>query len=189
MESGPSFGTASRPGGVAADGRAAHPLGRIGAAEMDTVRDAADGGVARGPSAHPSSGVPSGIRTRVLALKGPRPRPLDDGDGQRQSRTQNHITPQVVGLSAGLCAGCMRLRSWAGVFEIGGAGVRRPPCLRYLLRSCSVPRCLRVDTVFSVFSVSPSSWLGASPSPACATPLTTAPKQSGRTLPFDHRGA
>ena len=25
-------------------------------------------------------GVPSGIRTRVLALKGPRPRPLDDGD-------------------------------------------------------------------------------------------------------------
>ena len=27
------------------------------------------------------SGVPNGIRTRVLALKGPRPRPLDDGDG------------------------------------------------------------------------------------------------------------
>ncbi len=26
------------------------------------------------------SGVPDGIRTRVLALKGPRPRPLDDGD-------------------------------------------------------------------------------------------------------------
>ena len=26
-------------------------------------------------------GVPNGIRTRVLALKGPRPRPLDDGDG------------------------------------------------------------------------------------------------------------
>src|ERR1051325_5584317 len=25
-------------------------------------------------------GVPTGIRTRVLALKGPRPRPLDDGD-------------------------------------------------------------------------------------------------------------
>ena len=24
--------------------------------------------------------VPNGIRTRVLALKGPRPRPLDDGD-------------------------------------------------------------------------------------------------------------
>ncbi|MCU1381328.1 MAG: Integrase catalytic region, partial [Acidobacteria bacterium] len=32
-----------------------------------------------------SIGVPSGIRTRVLALKGPRPRPLDDGDTQRQS--------------------------------------------------------------------------------------------------------
>src|SRR5207249_3125331 len=27
-----------------------------------------------------SSGVPNGIRTRVLALKGPRPGPLDDGD-------------------------------------------------------------------------------------------------------------
>ena len=26
------------------------------------------------------SGVPTGIRTRVSALKGPRPRPLDDGD-------------------------------------------------------------------------------------------------------------
>ena len=29
-----------------------------------------------------SSGVPSGIRTRVLALKGPRPGPLDDGDSR-----------------------------------------------------------------------------------------------------------
>ena len=28
-------------------------------------------------------GVPTGIRTRVSALKGPRPRPLDDGDLQR----------------------------------------------------------------------------------------------------------
>ena len=27
-------------------------------------------------------GVPNGIRTRVLALKGLCPRPLDDGDGQ-----------------------------------------------------------------------------------------------------------
>jgi hypothetical protein len=27
------------------------------------------------------AGVPSGIRTRVSALKGPRPGPLDDGDG------------------------------------------------------------------------------------------------------------
>ena len=29
-----------------------------------------------------SGGVPNGIRTRVLALKGPRPRPLDDGDSR-----------------------------------------------------------------------------------------------------------
>src|SRR5690349_19096993 len=28
----------------------------------------------------PMHGVPNGIRTRVLALKGPRPGPLDDGD-------------------------------------------------------------------------------------------------------------
>ena len=32
-------------------------------------------------------GVPNGIRTRVLALKGPRPGPLDDGDIQRASRS------------------------------------------------------------------------------------------------------
>ena len=30
------------------------------------------------------SGVPNGIRTRVLALKGPRPRPLDDRDARRE---------------------------------------------------------------------------------------------------------
>ena len=29
-------------------------------------------------------GVPSGIRTRVLALKGPRPGPLDDGDSREE---------------------------------------------------------------------------------------------------------
>jgi hypothetical protein len=32
-----------------------------------------------------NDGVPSGIRTRVLALKGPRPGPLDDGDDQRRA--------------------------------------------------------------------------------------------------------
>ena len=31
-------------------------------------------------------GVPNGIRTRVLALKGPRPGPLDDGDVRRRAR-------------------------------------------------------------------------------------------------------
>ncbi len=35
-----------------------------------------------------SIGVPSGIRTRVLALKGPRPRPLDDGDWCACEKTQ-----------------------------------------------------------------------------------------------------
>src|SRR5204862_2423995 len=33
-----------------------------------------------------SGGVPNGIRTRVLALKGPRPGPLDDGDVQGRPR-------------------------------------------------------------------------------------------------------
>ena len=33
-------------------------------------------------------GVPNGIRTRVLALKGPRPGPLDDGDAM--TGTSNH---------------------------------------------------------------------------------------------------
>jgi hypothetical protein len=32
------------------------------------------------PEGRAKAGVPNGIRTRVLALKGPRPRPLDDGD-------------------------------------------------------------------------------------------------------------
>src|SRR5262245_66353234 len=31
-------------------------------------------------------GVPTGIRTRVSALKGPRPRPLDDGDSMEHWR-------------------------------------------------------------------------------------------------------
>ena len=38
-------------------------------------------------------GVPNGIRTRVLALKGPRPRPLDDGDpeGVRSDERPKHL--------------------------------------------------------------------------------------------------
>jgi hypothetical protein len=36
-------------------------------------------------------GVPNGIRTRVLALKGPRPGPLDDGDGWEECRILSMI--------------------------------------------------------------------------------------------------
>ena len=36
--------------------------------------------LATGEKAEERFGVPTGIRTRVSALKGPRPRPLDDGD-------------------------------------------------------------------------------------------------------------
>ena len=36
----------------------------------------------------PSCGVPNGIRTRVLALKGPRPGPLDDGDRKGYNGTR-----------------------------------------------------------------------------------------------------
>src|SRR5258706_12098256 len=35
--------------------------------------------------------VPNGIRTRVLALKGPRPGPLDDGDVRRSARILSMI--------------------------------------------------------------------------------------------------
>jgi hypothetical protein len=42
-------------------------------------RDAARGATGRLSPIH-RGGVPTGIRTRVSALKGPRPRPLDDGD-------------------------------------------------------------------------------------------------------------
>ena len=43
-------------------------------------------------------GVPNGIRTRVLALKGPRPRPLDDGDsrtGTQNDTTTGRATPHL----------------------------------------------------------------------------------------------
>jgi hypothetical protein len=42
------------------------------------------------------NGVPTGIRTRVLALKGPRPRPLDDGDprGRSNLTTVAEVPPE-----------------------------------------------------------------------------------------------
>ena len=42
--------------------------------------------------------VPIGIRTRVLALKGPRPRPLDDGDLRME--TIHHSTHKLSGPDA-----------------------------------------------------------------------------------------
>ena len=42
------------------------------------------------------NGVPTGIRTRVLALKGPRPGPLDDGD-KRQDQEPEIITYAASG--------------------------------------------------------------------------------------------
>ena len=38
-------------------------------------------------------GVPNGIRTRVLALKGPRPRPLDDGDAEGEANVKSYHAP------------------------------------------------------------------------------------------------
>ncbi len=50
------------------------------------------------------AGVPTGIRTRVLALKGPRPRPLDDGDPRGRSNqttlTENALAADYAGSSA-----------------------------------------------------------------------------------------
>ena len=51
-------------------------------------------------------GVPTGIRTRVLALKGPRPRPLDDGDardGATKDTTVDRRQPTVWILFWGGC--------------------------------------------------------------------------------------
>src|SRR4051812_50230757 len=48
---------------------------------------------ATGRRNHPSGCVPNGIRTRVLALKGPRPGPLDDGD--RRGGNQKKKTPPL----------------------------------------------------------------------------------------------
>ena len=44
-------------------------------------------------------GVPTGIRTRVSALKGPRPRPLDDGDSGRQVKQPPILTHSAAGAS------------------------------------------------------------------------------------------
>ena len=64
-------------------------------------------------------GVPTGIRTRVSALKGPRPRPLDDGDvlsaaarhggaaGREADRLFCHSLRRVPPPAAGLCASCV----------------------------------------------------------------------------------
>jgi hypothetical protein len=37
--------------------------------------------------------VPTGIRTRVSALKGPRPRPLDDGDVEE---VRQQVAGQII---------------------------------------------------------------------------------------------
>src|SRR5690606_23276856 len=59
---------ATRPGGaVQARGRRGNACGRPGKAEGPLAR------------AFLEDGAPYGIRTRVLALRGPRPRPLDEG--------------------------------------------------------------------------------------------------------------
>ena len=63
-------------------------------------------------------GVPDGIRTRVLALKGPRPRPLDDGDAGRavihpsMRAWLDRFTPGLLSLNYG---GVDRLVENAGV--------------------------------------------------------------------------
>ena len=58
--------------------------------------NAAGGYLFRGRRSRPttSNGVPNGIRTRVLALKGPRPGPLDDGDTRaRRAPPGGHPDP------------------------------------------------------------------------------------------------
>ena len=42
-------------------------------------------------------GVPNGIRTRVLALKGPRPGPLDDGDQRWNLQIVTHLITGKIG--------------------------------------------------------------------------------------------
>src|SRR6476660_6258424 len=39
--------------------------------------------------------VPNGIRTRVLALKGPRPGPLDDGDAREKLQILTHAPSRL----------------------------------------------------------------------------------------------
>ena len=46
------------------------------------------------------AGVPTGIRTRVSALKGPRPRPLDDGDSKNIERFDDSVIVDCQSLIA-----------------------------------------------------------------------------------------
>jgi hypothetical protein len=60
-------------------------------------------------SACTSGGVPNGIRTRVSALKGPRPGPLDDGDARREVLI---LTPATRVQQPGV-----KPRHWSGSHE------------------------------------------------------------------------
>ena len=64
------------------------------------------------------AGVPTGIRTRVSALKGPRPRPLDDGDSWRAAVGRpraDHKHPILARLGHGISRRTARcqLRLWS----------------------------------------------------------------------------
>jgi hypothetical protein len=79
------------------------------------------------PESRAEVGVPNGIRTRVLALKGPRPGPLDDGDARQE----------FLSLARDLCGRQRRARprgaGWRTVrsgerwlLHYGTRGARRP---------------------------------------------------------------
>ena len=75
------------------------PLGSEGIGPEDTSM-VTTGGCSKGVS-RKRGGVPNGIRTRVLALKGPRPRPLDDGDERRANYSPSSYHACNYGDSSG----------------------------------------------------------------------------------------
>src|SRR2546425_232935 len=75
--------------------------------------------VRKGPK---EDGVPNGIRTRVLALKGPRPGPLDDGDRrEKPSECSMGSHAPAVGAAASELQGAWQVTdARAGLYIFAG---------------------------------------------------------------------
>lgn len=66
--------------------------------------------------------APTGIRTPVVALKGLRPSPLDDGGQQSQKRADFIIAPARGQAFCAICSNSKSKNSVENVVSIGGNG-------------------------------------------------------------------
>src|SRR5262249_30957332 len=73
-----------------------------------------------------SGGVPNGIRTRVSALKGPRPGPLDDGDDERTDATDDVNTRLELKVSSAVTRSPSRPGAEDQVLRTGTVLLKHP---------------------------------------------------------------